>query len=174
MSYQPHWGHYVIVSTCMENEKISIMTDINNKTLFHHHLGQSLVEFALILPIFVLLLVGVFDLGRAFFSFIAITNAAREGTRVVTFWPGKTTVANVNTAIDAEIGASPMVDVGNIASRVIECGDPSAIVTTDAELQACASEQPVRVTITYSFEPILSFFFPQPLMLRRSAEMMIP
>ena len=42
-----------------------------------------------------------------------------------------------------------MVDVSNITSRVIECGDPTAIVTTDAELQACASDQPVRVTVTY-------------------------
>jgi Flp pilus assembly protein TadG len=155
-------------------KKISMMTDVYNKTLFHHHPGQSLVEFALILPIFVLLLVGVFDLGRAFFSFIAITNAAREGTRVVTFWPGKTTVDNVLTAINTEIGTSPMVDVGNITSRVIECGNPSAIVTTDAQLQACTSEQPIRVTITYSFEPILSFFFPDNLTLRRTAEMMIP
>ena len=56
---------------------------ISNKT------GESLVEFALVLPLFVLLIVGVFDLGRAFFAFIAISNAAREGTRVVQFWPAK-------------------------------------------------------------------------------------
>ncbi len=154
--------------------KISIIVKGWNKSAPNHHAGQSMVEFALILPIIVLLLVGVFDLGRAFFSYIAITNAAREGARVVTFWPGKATVADVNTAIDTEIGASPMVDVGNIASRVIECGDPSAIVTTSTELQDCTSEHPIRVTLTYTFEPILSFFFPQALTLRRSAEMMVP
>ena len=145
-----------------------------NKTVSHHTAGQSMVEFALILPLLVLFLVGIFDLGRAFFSYIAITNAAREGTRVVTFWPGKVTVANVITAINTEIKASPMVDVGKISNRLIECGDPSAPVSTDAALQACPSEQPIRVTITYNFDPILSFFFPQPILLRRSAEMMIP
>ena len=68
--------------------------------MVHHSRGQSLVEFALVLPLFVLLLVGVFDLGRAFFAYIAISNAAREGTRVYTFWPDKTTVADINTAIN--------------------------------------------------------------------------
>lgn len=155
-------------------KKIPMMVEGQKKTLFQSHPGQSLVEFALILPIFVLLIVGVFDLGRAFFSYIAITNAAREGTRVVTFWPGKTTIPNVITAVNTEIGTSPMVDVANITSIVIECGDPSALVTTDAQLQDCPSDQPVHVTLTYTFEPILSFFFSQPLLLRRTAEMMVP
>jgi Flp pilus assembly protein TadG len=150
------------------------MADDRNKSTIHNDSGQSLVEFALILPIFVLLLVGVFDLGRAFFSYIAITNAAREGTRVVTFWPGKATVANIYTAIDTEIGESPMVNVGNITDRLIECGDANNTVADDADLMACPSEQVIRVTLTYNFEPILSFFFPEPLTLRRSAEMMIP
>jgi Flp pilus assembly protein TadG len=44
--------------------------------------GQALVEFALILPIFVLLLVGILDFGRAVFAFNTLNNAAREGGRV--------------------------------------------------------------------------------------------
>jgi Flp pilus assembly protein TadG len=163
-----------VYSIIAGNMNTTYMSDRLNKTLFHHHPGQSMVEFALILPLFVLFLVGVFELGRAFFSYIAITNAAREGTRVVTFWPGKTTVQNVLTAVKKEIGTSPMVDVSKIDSIEIKCGNPMTIVTTDAALKACPSDKPVRVTVTYQFEPILSFFFPQPLMLVRSAEMMVP
>ena len=44
--------------------------------------GQALVEFALVIPIFLLLLVGLFDLGRAVFAFNTLTNAAREGARL--------------------------------------------------------------------------------------------
>ena len=44
--------------------------------------GQGLLEFALILPIFVLLLVAIFDLGRAAFAYNTLTNAAREGARM--------------------------------------------------------------------------------------------
>ncbi len=44
--------------------------------------GQTLVEFALILPIFILVLMGIFDLGRAVYAFNTITNASREGVRL--------------------------------------------------------------------------------------------
>ena len=107
------------------------MANGHNKTTSNKK-GQSLVEFALVLPLFVLLIVGVFDLGRAFFAYIAISNAAREGTRVVTFWPGKVTLANINTAIQTEIGNSTVVDWSNVTSIEIECGNPFATVTTDA------------------------------------------
>ncbi len=44
-------------------------------------LGQSLVEFALILPVILILLVGVFDLGRAVMLSETLNTAVREGTR---------------------------------------------------------------------------------------------
>jgi len=48
----------------------------------NHCRGQTLVEFALILPIFLLLLVGIFDLGRAIYAYNTVNNAAREGGRL--------------------------------------------------------------------------------------------
>jgi Flp pilus assembly protein TadG len=44
--------------------------------------GQALVEFALIIPIFLLMLIALFDLGRAVFAYNTLTNAAREGARI--------------------------------------------------------------------------------------------
>jgi Flp pilus assembly protein TadG len=44
--------------------------------------GQSLVEFALVLPVFILVLMGLFDLGRAVYAFNTISNASREAVRV--------------------------------------------------------------------------------------------
>lgn len=41
--------------------------------------GQTLVEFALILPVFLVLTLGVVDGARVFSAYIAITNGAREG-----------------------------------------------------------------------------------------------
>lgn len=43
--------------------------------------GQTLVEFVLILPVALLLLIGFFDLGRAVFYYSSLTNAVREWTR---------------------------------------------------------------------------------------------
>lgn len=44
--------------------------------------GQSLVEFALILPVFLMIFIGVFDAGRAIYAYSTVTNAARAGARV--------------------------------------------------------------------------------------------
>jgi len=43
--------------------------------------GQSLVEFALVLPIFLLLITGLFDLARAVWQENTLAFAAREGSR---------------------------------------------------------------------------------------------
>lgn len=40
-----------------------------------------MVEFAMILPLFLLILVGIFDVGRAVFASHTLNNAAREGGR---------------------------------------------------------------------------------------------
>lgn len=44
--------------------------------------GQSMVEFALVVPVFILLLVGLFDVGRAVYAYNTLNNAAREAGRL--------------------------------------------------------------------------------------------
>jgi len=44
--------------------------------------GQSLVEFAFVLPIIVLVIASFIELGRAVFAWNTIANAARQGARV--------------------------------------------------------------------------------------------
>ena len=44
--------------------------------------GQSLVEFALVLPILLLMLMGILDFGRAIFAYNSLANAARDGARL--------------------------------------------------------------------------------------------
>jgi Flp pilus assembly protein TadG len=44
--------------------------------------GQSLVEFALVFPLIVLILFGIFDLGRGVYAYNTMANAARQGARV--------------------------------------------------------------------------------------------
>ncbi len=44
--------------------------------------GQALVEFAFIVPIFLILLLGIVDFGWALKSWITVTNATREGARM--------------------------------------------------------------------------------------------
>ena len=44
--------------------------------------GQSLVEFAFVLPIIVLVIASFIEMGRAVFAYNTIANAARQGARV--------------------------------------------------------------------------------------------
>jgi len=43
--------------------------------------GQALVEFALVLPILLILLCGIIDFGWIYYNQISLSNAAREGAR---------------------------------------------------------------------------------------------
>jgi Flp pilus assembly protein TadG len=43
--------------------------------------GQSLVEFALVLPLLMILVFGIIDFGMGLRSYISLTNATREGAR---------------------------------------------------------------------------------------------
>lgn len=43
--------------------------------------GQALVEFALVVPILILLFLGIFDLARLVYVFNAVSDAARNGVR---------------------------------------------------------------------------------------------
>jgi Flp pilus assembly protein TadG len=68
--------------------------------------GQEALEFALIFPILFLILVGIFDLGRVTYFASLLHNAAREGARYGTVFPGDT--AGIQAAVnDLAIGLNP-------------------------------------------------------------------
>ena len=49
--------------------------------MVRHQKGQGMTEFALILPLLLLLLLGVVEAGRVIWAYITIQNAAREAAR---------------------------------------------------------------------------------------------
>lgn len=51
------------------------------KRIFRSEKGQAMVEFALTLPILVLILCGIIDFGWLYYNQITLNNAAREGAR---------------------------------------------------------------------------------------------
>lgn len=66
--------------------------------------GQALVEFALILPIMLFLLVIAIDFGRLFYLNIGINNGAREGAAYGAKVPSDTT--GITTRVRQELGLS--------------------------------------------------------------------
>ena len=64
--------------------------------------GQSLVELALIAPVFLILLMTAIDLGRLLYSQITITNAAKEGVLVASqggTWQPNAPCSDTNTVM---------------------------------------------------------------------------
>jgi len=46
-----------------------------------HHPAQDLVEFGIMLPVLVLIIVGIVDFAQVFNGWLVVTSAAREGAR---------------------------------------------------------------------------------------------
>jgi Flp pilus assembly protein TadG len=54
---------------------------MHSRTAFRSERGQSLAEFALVLPLLVLLLFGIIQFGVTFNHYITLTDAVRAGAR---------------------------------------------------------------------------------------------
>ena len=85
--------------------------------------GQSLVEFALSLIILLTILMGIFDLGRMFFSQIALQDAVGEGAQYASINPqcyNSSACADPNNITFRTRNASPsgFTNLGNIAVTV--------------------------------------------------------
>ena len=89
--------------------------------------GAALVEFAMILPILILLVFGVIEFGRGYHTKSTLTHAAREGVRVA--------------ALDS---GDPVSTARNAAPNL----DPGAITVTVSS-DPCTLGDPVTVTLEY-------------------------
>ena len=108
-----------------------------------------MVEFALVLPIFLLLLVALFDLGRAVFAYNTLTNAAREGVRLA--------IVNQDTA--------SIIARAKSQTQIIELSDPSVDidfwqVNSDGSLGSACSPAAVGCVAVVNFEATYRPFTP--------------
>lgn len=112
--------------------------------------GQAAVEFALIVPIFVLLLLGIFDLGRAVYASSTLNNAAREGARQAIV---DQTVAHIR---DRAVGHSVALGVSGGDVEVefrdeTNTGTCTQLTNADANDDVFVSTCLVRVRVNYTF-----------------------
>ena len=76
--------------------------------------GGSLVEFALVVPMMLVLITGMFSIGVALTSYMALTNGVGAGARALSLTRGQTTPALAGTdpcayALQAAANAAPGV-----------------------------------------------------------------
>ncbi|MDY6875402.1 MAG: TadE/TadG family type IV pilus assembly protein [Chloroflexota bacterium] len=116
--------------------------------------GQSIVEFVLILPVLLIVLAGVLDLGRLYYAHVAIADAAAEGASYAAIHPNET-AGIVDRAQDASGG---MVEIDE---NLVEVSPPPAV----------ASGAPITVTVNYTFTvatPFISSMVPDGVLMLRA------
>lgn len=124
-----------------------------------HERGQSLVETAIILPILIILLGGVVDIGRAFIFLVGVENAAGEGALY----------AAVNPACLTDDHADDICQNDeSVTGRIIQEGEPFVTLTADmititvddgvggSEITAGST---VYVDVEFSYNPLTPLGF---------------
>lgn len=118
--------------------------------------GQALVEMALVLPLFFLLLFGVIEMGRVGYAYITVSNAARSGGRVAT------------------IGGTDL-DIQNSVYQAAASLDTTSLTINITPTQSLRySGQGVTVQVTYPVQliiPIISNVIPNPVVVSSSMSM---
>jgi Flp pilus assembly protein TadG len=90
--------------------------------------GAAAVELALVLPVLLMLLFGIVEVGRGYEAKIALADAARAGARA------------------AAVGRDPVAAVKGATSELT-----STLLQVTAPTAACATGQPVAVQATYPY-----------------------
>ena len=93
---------------------------------------------AIVLPLMLLLMVNVWDLGRAFFISLNLTDAVYQGARLAAH--SDRTIGEVQAAVQADAPSLHLTDAAIVVSRPAVAG------------------QAVVITVTYPFVPTPSAF----------------
>ena len=115
--------------------------------------GQSLVEFSLMLIILLVLLTGVMDLGRAYFTYLALKDAAAEGAYYGQGHP---------VWIDGSLAGTSDDDPNNIIYRVKNSAPQGGLVNWDDATTTVTVPDPtpgktLTVTVSYPYQLITPF-----------------
>lgn len=118
--------------------------------------GQALVEMALVLPLFLLLLFGVIEMGRVGYAYVTVSNAARAGGRIATIG-----------------GTDP--DINSTVQNAATSLNPASLTITITPPQnQRLSGQEVTVQVSYPVQliiPIISNIIPNPVVVGSSITM---
>jgi Flp pilus assembly protein TadG len=111
--------------------------------------GQSLTELAISFMFLVLLVAGIAELGRAFFTFISLRDAAQEGALI-----GSTTPNDLSGIVTRTCDASNFI-------QNLSCSDNSGtsveVTVNHPGGEACMGF-PIEVIVTYQNYPVLMPF----------------
>lgn len=104
--------------------------------------GQSTVEFALVLPILIFLMVVIAELGFAFNAYVTVVHTAREVARMAAISTTEYTPSALQGMIESTLQDSNPMLAGTITWK----GGSNAYSTT-------SDGKKVKIDFTYSYDP---------------------
>ncbi len=120
------------------------------KRLLKKNRGASAVEFAIILPLLVLLAFGIIELGFLLYDQAMITNASREGARIgIVFRNPAVTDAEISSVVNNYLGTH-LITFGGKKSPSSDPVTGAAVIVTRNGVSP-GGELRVKVGYTYSF-----------------------
>jgi Flp pilus assembly protein TadG len=110
----------------------------------HRERGNALVETAITMPILLLLMVGIFEIGRAYETWQVLTNAAREGARMAV-------TPNSDSGATEALVRKYMQDgaLSNYGSATVAVDKASSITVNGVNVAAS------QITVDYPFDFII-------------------
>lgn len=125
--------------------------------------GQSMVEFAIVLPIITMVVLGLFDMGRAVFTYNTLAQAARQANR--------TAIVDQDTDRVKAMAVAAAPTIGLTSSNVTVCFKTEESTQTDCSSPStdnCSSSVRiigclaiVTTSLTYTpITPVVSIFLP--------------
>jgi len=121
--------------------------------------GQSLVELSLTLPLLLILLVGVAEVGNAINAYVTVVDAGRDGARL----------GSRGVASDNEIKGLVLTEMGRLPGSVDQDND----ITVEHDVVPVPEHPSIRVTVCYDHPLILglTLVMPDPLRMCSSSTM---
>jgi Flp pilus assembly protein TadG len=127
--------------------------------------GQALVEFSLAITVFLMLLLGVFDLGRGIYTYNGLAEGARDIARITSVHLGSPVGSSVATTnrVAVQKGLTP-----GLSNPTFACVDLYGAASS------CSTGNYVTVAVNASYSPISLLGIGGPITLTSSSSVQIP
>lgn len=144
--------------------------------------GQALVEFSLSILIFIVMLMGIFDVGRAIFMYNGVSEAAREIARRTSVYPypavanadnlgdSDQTKATIETQLDLVPGMNPVP----YGAPNFKCVDIAGNPSTSDKCGQGENEDYVQVMVTATYQPLTLLGITGPITLQSTSTAAFP
>ncbi|MCK6525201.1 pilus assembly protein [Myxococcota bacterium] len=106
--------------------------------------GSNIIEFALILPVFVALFTGIMEFSWVFFLHAAVVNAVRDGCR-----------AGAVTPQTDSPDTAAITHMTYLMSAWSPCGTNPSLCNFTAVSQGSSPEESLVCTIDFTYEPLV-------------------